>query len=252
VPGSDMALSESSFAAVEDAEPAPAIANVGPAQPDTITADALSQAPAEESASTTASEPVAVMPAAMAEEAAPDHVAPDQSIERQTATVCAAADHEQEPPIPELAEGESMDPAAPVAARDEASAQREQSAERDEVAPDPTASQPFIDPDEDPGDLFEPAADARPLSVASAAAALAAAGSNGEAAAAASIAIATLPPAPTAAAIVVAETPQASSASALRLPPVAPAMHAAPQPPANDPLAPIRALSEEELIALFS
>jgi DNA segregation ATPase FtsK/SpoIIIE, S-DNA-T family len=248
-PDGDVVLSESSFAAVEDAEQAPAIENVELAQPDTMTADALPQAPAEESAGTTASEPAAVMAAAMAEEAAPDHVVLDQSIERQPATVCAAVDHEQEPAVPELAEGESMDAVAPVAARDEASAQREQGAERDEVAPEPMAPPPFIDPDEDPGDLFEPAADARALSVARAAAALAAAGTNGEAAPA-SIAIATLAPAPAAAAIVAAETPQA--ASALRLPPVAPTTHVAPRPPASDPLAPIRALSEEELIALFS
>jgi len=80
-----------------------------------------------------------------------------------------------------------------------------------------------IDPDEDPGDLFEPISGIRPAPEA---------------------------PAPVAA---VQET--APSAS---LPPQSPRAAAngpapaASRPLANDPLAPIRALSEEELIALFS
>jgi hypothetical protein len=68
-----------------------------------------------------------------------------------------------------------------------------------------------VDPDEDPGDLFEPMPGVRP-----------AASDNAD-----------------------GQPPQSSSG------PGAPA-YAAPRLPANDPLAPIRALSEEELIALFS
>jgi hypothetical protein len=84
-----------------------------------------------------------------------------------------------------------------------------------------------IDPDEDPGDLFEPAADMS---------------------AAAEVA----PPLPT----TNAELSHPTAPSANR-PPQSPtaalaAVSAASSAAANDPLAPIRALSEEELIALFS
>ena len=68
------------------------------------------------------------------------------------------------------------------------------------VAPPAVETHQAIDPDEDPGDLFEPMPGVRPA-----------------------VGIADGQPA-----------------------------YAAPRPPANDPLAPIRALSEEELIALFS
>ena len=83
-----------------------------------------------------------------------------------------------------------------------------------------------IDPDEDPGDLFEPAPNLRPA--ADAAPAAMRANSAEAAAPAASLA------------------PQSSGSPA-----DAPA-DAASRSAANDPLAPIRALSEEELIALFS
>ncbi|HZR61770.1 MAG TPA: hypothetical protein VFA80_12550 [Xanthobacteraceae bacterium] len=83
-----------------------------------------------------------------------------------------------------------------------------------------------IDPDEDPGDLFEPAPDVR--QAADAAPPAMSANSAEAAAPAASLA------------------PQWSGSSA-----AAPA-DAASRSAANDPLAPIRALSEEELIALFS
>lgn len=88
------------------------------------------------------------------------------------------------------------------------------------IAPpvDPNRS---IDPDEDPGDLFEPIAGIRPAPEAPAPAPVAAAQE-------------TAPP---------ASFPRAAAS--------APAL-AASRPVANDPLAPIRALSEEELIALFS
>jgi hypothetical protein len=246
----DMASPESSVAALEEAEPAPAIESVEAAQPDTVPADALVESPAEESTSTMENEPVAVMPAAAVEETAPDDVVVDQSLDQQTTVACAVADREQEPSVPELTEDGPMDTIAQTAAaHDETPAQDEQSAERVAVAPEPTAAQPFIDPDEDPGDLFETLADPRPLSVASAAAAIAAAANDGGAASA-SISHAALPLSPAASTIVAAEP--AASASALRLPPVAPVTHAAPRPPVNDPLAPIRALSAEELIALFS
>lgn len=89
----------------------------------------------------------------------------------------------------------------------------------DAVAATPADMNRSIDPDEDPGDLFEPMPDMRPAA-------------NG--------------PAPLAAAAPASLAPQAPRAAA-----TAPA-HAALRPAANDPLAPIRALSEEELIALFS
>lgn len=78
-----------------------------------------------------------------------------------------------------------------------------------------------IDPDEDPGDLFEPTPDMRPQ------------------------ADAAVPP-PALSAITIQETPPPPRGAA-----GAP-VYAASRPAANDPLAPIRALSEEELIALFS
>jgi len=82
-----------------------------------------------------------------------------------------------------------------------------------------------IDPDEDPGDLFEPMSDMRPTADA---------------------------PVPVAATQETASPPAASLAPpSPRAAASAPA-HAASRPAANDPLAPIRALSEEELIALFS
>jgi hypothetical protein len=80
-----------------------------------------------------------------------------------------------------------------------------------------------IDPDEDPGDLFEPISGVRPAPEAPAPAA----------AAQETAPSASLPP----------QSPRAAAS--------APAP-AASRPVANDPLAPIRALSEEELIALFS
>jgi len=85
-----------------------------------------------------------------------------------------------------------------------------------------------IDPDEDPGDLFEPTPDMRP-----------AADTAARSPAMSANAIKETPPSSGLA-------PQASRGTAN-----GPA-HAAARPAADDPLAPIRALSEEELIALFS
>jgi hypothetical protein len=85
-----------------------------------------------------------------------------------------------------------------------------------------------IDPHEDPGDLFEPAPDLRPAADAAVAPPAMRASSAEDTAPAASLA------------------PQASGSRA-DAPPAAPSRSAA-----ADPLAPIRALSEEELIALFS
>ena len=80
-----------------------------------------------------------------------------------------------------------------------------------------------IDPDEDPGDLFEPTPDMHSAADA---------------------------PSPVAA-IQETASPASLAPQAPRDAASAPS-HAASRPAANDPLAPIRALSEEELIALFS
>jgi hypothetical protein len=146
------------------------------------------------------------------------------------------------------------DAATPVAVHGEARAhgeapgEDEQSTVFSEVAPEPKASRPAIDPNEDPDELFEPVA-APPPSIAPAPAAIAMPSSAGEAAHA-SILLAASPAAPAVSAVAAAETLPAS-ASALRLPAAAPVHETSPPPP-SDPLAPIRALSEEELIALFS
>jgi hypothetical protein len=192
----------------------------------------------------------AVLPEALFNEpvAEPDRVEMGESSDLQI-TASAVVEHDQESPDTELTEGEPVDALAPAAAYDEAPAQDEQSAVFSEVAPEPMASQPAVDPNEDPGDLFEPDADPRLPSVMPVPAAIAAPWSDGEPARA-SIPLDALPLSAATSAVVLAEAHPAS-ASALRLPPVAPA-DAAPQPPASDPLAPIRALSAEELIALFS
>jgi hypothetical protein len=93
------------------------------------------------------------------------------------------------------------------------------------VAAPPVDMNRSIDPDEDPGDLFEPMTDMQ-------------------------LAAGAPEPAPVAA---VQETapPANLVLQSPRRPASAPAP-AASRPAANDPLAPIRALSEEELIALFS
>jgi hypothetical protein len=179
---------------------------------------------------------------------APDRIEMDEGSVWQ-ATTSAAADYDQGPPVAELAETEPADAAAPVAAHDEVSAPDEQSVAFSEVAAEPAASRPAIDPNEDPDELFEPAAELPPPSIATAPAAIAMPSSDSEAARA-SVLLADSPAGPAASAVTAAET-QPASASALRLPPVAPVDEASP-PPASDPLAPIRALSEEELIALFS
>ncbi len=173
--------------------------------------------------------------------AAPDHLAADESSDEQT-TTSPIADYDQGPPVTELAETGPVDAAAPVAAHDEAPIQDEPSVVFSEVAPEPAASRPAIGPNEDPDELFEPAAELPPPSIAPL--------SGDSEAALASIPLAALPAVPAASAVAAAET-QPASASALRLPLVAPVDEAS-QPSASDPLAPIRALSEEELIALFS
>jgi hypothetical protein len=182
---------------------------------------------------------------------APAYLATDQSVDLQTAAR-SVADHDQAPPIREPIEGEPADAVAPVAAGDEALARDEQSAGPTEVVVGPMASRSAVDPDEDPGDLFEPVADAQPGSVATAPAAIATPSLHGEdgEAAHASIPRPGLPP--VAAEVAAAEpvSPEAASNS-LRVPIVAPP-DAAPRPTPSDPLAPIRELSEEELIALFS
>jgi hypothetical protein len=215
-----------------------------------VSTDALSWAPAEQAVSPTASEPVAEIPAQMTEVAAPDRLEMDESSDLQTAAG-AVADDDQAPRVTEIADNEPADTAASVAAHDEAPAPAhdEQSPERNDVTPGAGAPQPLINPDEDPGDLFEPAADPRLPSLAIAPAAIAAASNDDETARAA---IPLAPPSAQAASTAAAANPpQPASASALRLPPVA-LPHAAPRPTASDPLAPIRALSAEELLALFS
>jgi hypothetical protein len=182
---------------------------------------------------------------------APAYLATDQSVDLQTAAR-SVADHDQAPPIREPIESEPADVVAPVAAADEALAPDGQSAGPTEVVVEPMASRPAVDPDEDPGDLFEPVADAQPESVATAPAAIATPslhGKDGEAAHA-SIPRNGLPPVAAEAAAAEPVSPEAAS-NALRVPVVAPP-DAAPRPTPSDPLAPIRALSEEELIALFS
>ncbi len=252
--GGDLGASASRIAALGGAESPFATESVAPARPDAASAAALPEAPAEEPASATQSEPVAVMPPAITAAPAPGHGVTDQSLDLQTAAH-AVVHHDQGPSVTELAEGGPIDAVESIVAcddtpaRDEAPARDEQNAERDEVAGEPMASQPTIDPNEDPGDLFEPVADARLPLMAPASAAIAAP-SDGEAAPA-SIPLAVLPLAPAASPEVAAQPPQPATASALRLPPVAP-VPAPPPPSPSDPLAPIRALSAEELIALFS
>lgn len=180
--------------------------------------------------------------------AAPERLEKDESSDWQ-ATPSAVADYDHAPPVPEPTESESVDAAAPVAAHGEVPAQDEQSVVFSEVAPEPTASRPAIDPNEDPDELFEPVAELPSPSFAAVPAAIATPCSDSEAAGAL-IPLAASPAAPAASAVAAAET-QPAPASALRLPPVAPVDEASPPPP-SDPLAPIRALSEEELIALFS
>lgn len=194
--------------------------------------------------------PHVILPEAFLNEpgAAPDRIEMDEGADWQ-ATTSAAADYDQRPPVAELAETEPVDAAAPVAAHDEVPAQDEPSAVFSEIAAEATASRPAIDPNEDPDELFEPAAELPPPSIATAPAAIALPSSDSEAARA-SVLLAASPAAPAASAVTAAEV-QPASASALRLPPVAPVDEASPPPP-SDPLAPIRALSEEELIALFS
>jgi hypothetical protein len=178
--------------------------------------------------------------------AAPDCLETGESSDEQT-TTSALADYDQGPPVAEPAETEPVDAAAFVAAHDEAPAQDEQSAVFSEVAPEPAASQPAIDPNEDPDELFEPVAELPPPSIETTPAAIATPSSDSEAAHA-SIPLAASPAEPAASVLATAET-QLASASSLRLPSVAPVDEASPP---SDPLAPIRALSEEELIALFS
>jgi hypothetical protein len=178
--------------------------------------------------------------------AGPERLETDESSGEQTTT--SAADCAQGPPVAELTETGPVDAAAPVAPHEEAPVQDEQSAVFSDVAPEPAASRPAIDPNEDPDELFEPAAELPLPSIAPAPAAIAPPSGDGEAALA-SIPLAASPAAPAASALAAAQT-QPAPASALRLPLVAPVDEAS-QPPASDPLAPIRALSEEELIALF-
>jgi hypothetical protein len=192
----------------------------------------------------------AVLPEAFYDEPAapPDRAEMDERSDLQTAA-SAVVEQDQEPPRAELTEGEPIDALAPAGGYGEAPAQDNQSAVCSEVAPEPMTSQRAADPNEDPGDLFEPAADPRLPPVMPVPAAIVAPKSDGEAACA-SIPL-DAPPFSAATSTMVAAEAQPTSASALRLPPVSPA-DAAPQLPASDPLAPIRALSAEELIALFS
>lgn len=118
---------------------------------------------------------------------------------------------------PESGVAEEVEPPASVAASVGAAAA-------------PAVDNPLsIDPDEDPGDLFEPAPDMRTMADAA----------RPSSAISAST-IQHTPPPPSL-------TPQSPPGGA-----VTPVSAAAARPAANDPLAPIRALSEEELIALFS
>lgn len=192
--------------------------------------------------------------------AAPDRIEMDEGSDAQAAT-SAAGDYDQGPTATELAEVEPVDAAAPITvhdespahdegpAQDEAPAQDEQSTVFSEVPAESPASRSAIDPNEDPDELFEPVAELPPPSIAPAPAAIATPSIDGEAADASTL-LAASPATAAVSAVAAAET-QPASASALRLPAVAPVQEASPPPP-SDPLAPIRALSEEELIALFS
>lgn len=146
-----------------------------------------------------------------------DHVA--ESGAAPDALTHSDVEHEQA----EISPSAWMQAENPVSGAGEEPAPRTSLAESISTAATPAVDTPSsIDPDEDPGDLFEPAPDLRPQAVA-------------------------------------AVPPPAVSASTIQETPPPPSL--APQPPrgaagapayANDPLAPIRALSEEELIALFS
>jgi hypothetical protein len=79
---------------------------------------------------------------------------------------------------------------------------------------------PVAGPEEDPADLFEPGAQSAPAPA----------------------------PATEAAAPAAVQAPRPESAQVVPAPP----LRAIPRPPLSDPLAAVRELSEEELIALFS
>lgn len=136
---------------------------------------------------------------------------------------------EVEPEQAEISPSVWMQAENPVSGAEEESAPRMRRAESINTAATPAVdTSSSIDPDEDPGDLFEPTPDMRPEADA-AVPPLAVSTST----------IQETPPPPS-----VAPQPPRGAAGA-------PA-YAASRPTANDPLAPIRALSEEELIALFS
>jgi hypothetical protein len=190
-----------------------------------------------------------------------------------------------EPEPPAQSAGDAIIPAGETEPPPAAAAE-EETRPTPEVAESPRApspeSQPLVGPDEDPGDLFEPVADAG-LAAPSGSLVVASASPNGlaahreqiiapnggsagesakdapasargsdvdgltEGAAAAATALA-LPPAAEQnakpAAVPAAPSPPPISAAA--------SAHITSRPPPNDPLAPVLALSEEETIALFS
>jgi hypothetical protein len=240
--------SASESASGED-EPA-AVASAEPPEPDAmVLANAPSQAPADEAANTGYDEPVAATQGDTTAIAPPDRVAADAGSDLQIAA-SAVSDHDHAPPA---AEADPVAAAEPIDRAVEARAYDEQDAAPHQAAPPPSVgSHPSIDPDEDPGDLFEPMADARPAASAFAPASIAAPPSHGDAVPGDAVPVSGPSEGlPLAAAAAVEVKSQQPASVTPRLSAGAPA-HGAPRAAANDPLAPIRALSEEETIALFS
>lgn len=164
--------------------------------------------------------------------ALPEALAHSDDVEPEQTETSASAWGEAENPVSgagqQLAPGESFAAtSAALPAPDAAAVASPALSASAAVAPDVDTHR-SIDPDEDPGDLFEPTPDIRPAADAVVQPPTMSANTTQEPAGSASIA------------------PQS-----LHNPAAAPA-HGAARAAANDPLAPIRALSEEELIALFS
>lgn len=163
--------------------------------------------------------------------AAPDAL-PHSDVEPELAETLPSAWMQEENPV--SGAGEEAAPRKGFAATSAAVAAPDPAAAASLALPSGAAAAPAvdvhrsIDPDEDPGDLFEPTPDIRPAADAAAPPPAMSADTTQDIAPPASLA------------------PQ-SPRSAAGAPAYAASRHAV-----SDPLAPIRALSEEELIALFS
>ncbi len=175
-----------------------------------------------------------------------------ESLPRSAGAAEADLQHEvTETAAPPAAQVGPIDAFECIEGPDKVPAHEERSLAPQQAQPSPPAeSPPSIDPDEDPDDLFEPIADVRSPAATVVPPATAAPSSHG-AAVPASVMSEALPSAAVAPAVPDVKPEEPAAASASRLAAAAPAQRA-PRPAANDPLASIRALSEEELIALFS